>query len=74
VDIVRSEQRHFRCLGVAEKKEVANRVAMLEEQSQPTIETTISNLLSLSSKKKRKKNLIFSIIYPLMDLKNIDHA
>jgi hypothetical protein len=59
---------------VAEKKEVANRVAMLEEQSQPTIETTISNLLSLSSKKKRKKNLIFSIIYPLIDLKNIYHA
>jgi hypothetical protein len=59
---------------VAEKKEVANRVAMLEEQSQPTIETTISNLLSLSSKKKRKKNLIFSIIYPLIDLKNINHA
>jgi hypothetical protein len=59
---------------VAEKKEVANRVAVLEEQSQPTIETTISNLLSLSSKKKRKKNLIFSIIYPLIDLKNIYHA
>jgi hypothetical protein len=59
---------------VAEKKEVANRVAVLEEQSQPTIETTISNLLSLSSKKKRKKNLIFSIIYPLIDLKNINHA
>lgn len=59
---------------MAEKKEVANRVAMLEEQSQPTIETTISNLLSLSSKKKRKKNLIFSIIYPLIDLKNINHA
>jgi predicted transcriptional regulator len=72
--MVRIQQRHLRCLGVAEKKEVANRVAMLEEQSQPTIETTISNLLSLSSKKKRKKNLIFSIIYPLMDLKNIDHA
>lgn len=59
---------------MAEKKEVANRVAVLEEQSQPTIETTISNLLSLSSKKKRKKNLIFSIIYPLIDLKNINHA
>jgi hypothetical protein len=56
---------------VAEKKEVANRVAVLEEQSQPTIETTISNLLSLSSKKKSKKNLIFSIIYPLIDLENI---
>jgi hypothetical protein len=72
--MVRSEQRHLRCLGVAEKKEVANRVALLEEQSQPTIETTISNLLSLSSKKKRKKNLIFSIICPLIDLKNINHA
>jgi hypothetical protein len=37
VDMVRSEQMHLRCLGVAEKKEVANRVALLEEQSQPTI-------------------------------------
>jgi hypothetical protein len=48
VDMVRNQQRYLRCLGVAEKKEVANRVAVLEEQSQPTIETRISNLLSLS--------------------------